>query len=92
MSKIHLHPWGNYYLTTLIVNGSVGQVGIERDAVLGSPALDATAQLTRIDEDMTVWTHRATPALPCLAKECLTLKVLVELVGHLYLYVLKDSS
>ncbi len=90
--EVFLHPWGHYDFATFIVNGCVGQVGVECDAVLGRPALDAAAQLTRIDEDMTVWSHRATSALPCLAEECLTLKVLVELVGHLHLDVLKDSS
>lgn len=90
--KVSLHPWGNYDLATLIVNGSVGQVRVERDAVLGRPALDATAQAASIDQDMTVSTQRATPALPCLTEECLTLKVLVKLVGHLHFDVLKDSS
>lgn len=85
-----LHLWCDDDLSSLVVYGRVGEVGIEGDGVVCDTAVDGSSQLSCIDEYMSSWPCWTFSPLPCLGEERLSFEVLVELVGEFHLDVPED--
>lgn len=90
MPEKPFHPFSDDDIASFVVYACVWSVGVEGDVVVGYSALDGSSELTGIDEDMSSRTCRAFPPLPCFREECLSLKVLVELVCEFNFDVSED--
>lgn len=87
MPEEFLHLGGDDDFSSLVVYGSIRQVGVEGDGVVGCPAVDGSSQLSCVDEDMSSGSCWRLSSLPCLGEERLPFEVLVELVGEVNLNV-----